>query len=356
MAVCVADAGFYGFDGGVYKETLTNGSYVQTLIGSGWGAPFAVAVDASGTVYVAGGGPGGVYKETPSGSDYFQTTIGSGWVNPTAIAVDGTGNLYIVDYGQMGVFQETLTNGTYTQSVIQEEESLVGAFFFEGVAVDSSRNVYVTDFYGNVVTRFDFATPPGLSFAHAAYRDPASDSTQTVTVSNLGNEDLKFSATSFPTDFPEIKGIATDCTSKTVLAGGESCTLTVDFKPAEPLGSAKSKKLQELLTVTTNTLNSKVATQKVALAGTEVPITATPVFSPPSGATFTSPRQLTITDSTPGAVIYWSNDGQDPKLPPYATNRYSGPITVDGSWTMKAIAIAPGHVQSNITTARYVYK
>jgi DNA-binding beta-propeller fold protein YncE len=58
--VYVADAGFYGFDGGVYKETLTNGSYVQTLIGSGWGAPFAVAVDASGTVYVAGGGPGGV--------------------------------------------------------------------------------------------------------------------------------------------------------------------------------------------------------------------------------------------------------------------------------------------------------
>jgi hypothetical protein len=47
MAVYVADAGFYGFDGCLHKETLTNGSYVQTLIGSGWGAPFAVAVDAT---------------------------------------------------------------------------------------------------------------------------------------------------------------------------------------------------------------------------------------------------------------------------------------------------------------------
>lgn len=90
------------------------------------------------------------------------------------------------------------------------------------------------------------------------------------------------------------------------------------------------------------------------LFGEEVGIAATPALSLPSG-TYTTPQQLVITDSTPGAVIYWRNDGQDP-TPPLGALRYYGPITVEGSYTLKAVAVAPGYVQSAVAKATYNYK
>lgn len=342
----------------VYKEApQPDGSYVQTEIGTGLGDPVDVAVDGAGNVYVVNQadpdhygfqGPG-VYIETPSGSGYVQTALGSGWVMPSAVAVDGTGNVFVSETGDQIIYRVSSLNGVTTKtaasSPFQNE-------YIWSIALDGRRNLYVM---ANALQKASFGDPPALSFGKAAYDDPSSDTTQTVKVSNLGNQDLMFSALRYPVDFPEGTANSSSCTASTTLAPASSCALPIAFRPAEPLDNSASLNLQESLHVATNTLRSKESTQSIRLFGEEVRATATPVFSIPSGTVITSPRKLYITDSTPGAVIYWRNDGQIPTLPGGA-NRYTGPITIRGSWTVKAIAVAPGHVQSAMIGATYNYK
>jgi hypothetical protein len=78
---------------------------------------------------------------------------------------------------------------------------------------------------------------------------------------------------------------------------------------------------------------------------------ATPSFSPATG-NFFSPTQITISDATVGAKIYFTTDGSTPTT---ASALYSGAITVTASETIKAIAAATGMVNSAIASASYTY-
>jgi hypothetical protein len=97
------------------------------------------------------------------------------------------------------------------------------------------------------------------------------------------------------------------------------------------------------LAVNSGYSNSAVTTATYTIA------TATPVFSP-KGGTYTSAQSVTIADSTPGAVIYYSTDGSTPTT---SSKQYTGPITVSSSQTLKAIATASGHSTSSVAVAVY---
>jgi Divergent InlB B-repeat domain/Chitobiase/beta-hexosaminidase C-terminal domain len=79
--------------------------------------------------------------------------------------------------------------------------------------------------------------------------------------------------------------------------------------------------------------------------------TAEPVISKPSG-TYSGPQMVTITDATPGAVIYYTTDGT---VPDRASPTISpgGSITVSASETLKAIAVAAGYTASPQAAAWY---
>ena len=79
-----------------------------------------------------------------------------------------------------------------------------------------------------------------------------------------------------------------------------------------------------------------------------VPV-ASPVFSPTPG-TYTSAQTLSISDATPGAAIYYTTDGTPPTS---ASSLYSGPLKISSSQTVAAVAIAPGHSPSGVTTAQF---
>ena len=83
------------------------------------------------------------------------------------------------------------------------------------------------------------------------------------------------------------------------------------------------------------------------LAG--APTAAVPVISPAS-QTFTNSISVTITDSTPGATIYYTTDGT---VPTTSSTVYSGPITVTTTKTITAIASASGFVQSAPASQTY---
>src|ERR1035438_2669151 len=82
-----------------------------------------------------------------SGGSYSQTTICSGLNSPDGVAVDGSGNVYISDSYNYRVLKETLTPTGYTQSVVPTS----GIDQPSGVAVDGNGNVYVADTYNGRV-------------------------------------------------------------------------------------------------------------------------------------------------------------------------------------------------------------
>src|SRR5207249_2583047 len=79
------------------------------------------------------------------------------------------------------------------------------------------------------------------------------------------------------------------------------------------------------------------------------PAPARPVLSPPGG-TFNVSVQVTITDATAGAAIYYTTDGSTPTT---SSSPYSGPIAVNQTMTIRAIAAAPGFAPSAVATATY---
>lgn len=76
---------------------------------------------------------------------------------------------------------------------------------------------------------------------------------------------------------------------------------------------------------------------------------ASPAFSP-GGGSYSTPQAVGMTDSTPGSTIYYTTDGSNPTV---SSLLYQGPITVSGTETLRAIAVAPGGSPSTVSTAAY---
>ncbi len=76
---------------------------------------------------------------------------------------------------------------------------------------------------------------------------------------------------------------------------------------------------------------------------------ANPVFSLAAG-TYSGAQTLTITDTTPGAIIYYTIDGSTPTT---ASAVYTQPLSISVSETVQAIAVAPGLFASSVVSAAY---
>ncbi|MFN7997794.1 MAG: chitobiase/beta-hexosaminidase C-terminal domain-containing protein [Bryobacteraceae bacterium] len=87
----------------------------------------------------------------------------------------------------------------------------------------------------------------------------------------------------------------------------------------------------------------------VTLTITSTTPTATPAFTPPGG-TYDSAQSVVITDAAKGSAIYYTTDGSTPTT---SSPRYTGPIPVTATETIKAIATSPGQPQSAVASATY---
>jgi hypothetical protein len=80
-----------------------------------------------------------------------------------------------------------------------------------------------------------------------------------------------------------------------------------------------------------------------------LPQAAAPAFSPAAG-TYTTAESVAISDSTPGALIYYTLDGGTPTT---ASTLYTGPVVVSKTETITAYAVASGFDSSPVGIAVY---
>ena len=106
--------------------------------------------------------------------------------------------------------------------------------------------------------------------------------------------------------------------------------------------------------VTSNQTITAVASPTGYLASAPASVTyaptgtpANPVFSL-SGGTYSGAQTLTITESTPGAAIYYTVDGP---VPSTASAVYTQPLSVPASETVQAIAVAASGFASGVVSA-----
>jgi len=79
------------------------------------------------------------------------------------------------------------------------------------------------------------------------------------------------------------------------------------------------------------------------------PPAAIPAFSIPGG-NYATAQTVVLTDTTPGATIYFTIDGSTPTT---KSNRYTSAIKVASTETVQAIAVATGYSASTVAAATY---
>jgi|GEM_PF-1239274 len=98
--------------------------------------------------------------------------------------------------------------------------------------------------------------------------------------------------------------------------------------------------------------DSEVTTLSYVIGGEDQKVVAAPVADLPSG-TYSSTQQVILRSLTPGAAIYYTTDGT---VPSRNSARYTGPIGVSQSMTIKAIAVIDSYADSGVAAFSYIIK
>ncbi|HEY9722907.1 MAG TPA: NHL repeat-containing protein [Oscillatoriaceae cyanobacterium] len=176
--------------------------------------PDAVAIDTSGTAYVADEFNNAIRKVTAAGT--VSTLIGSpedtALVHPCGVALDSSGNVYVADAGGEKIHKITPAGEMTTLAGSGEEgaeNGNGGAASFDdpqGVAVDANGNVYVAEVNNDdirkitpdgVVTTLAGSTTPGSADgtgSAASFCNPeavAVDASGNVYVADTGNHEIR---------------------------------------------------------------------------------------------------------------------------------------------------------------------
>jgi uncharacterized protein (DUF2345 family) len=240
--------------------------------------PVGLAVDAAGDLFVAalsyppGASPGQVVKIlagcTGSGC---QVKVGSGWSAPEAVAVDAAGDVFVADEAPKVVEVPAGCASIACQIT-------VSGILAYGVAVDEKGDVIIPDLNNNVnvdpdsnqVVVFSGSQPPSFSFSSTNVGSTSSDSPQSVTMQNIGNQTLNYISPGLVVTGPNFfqvagSGTLPNCPISPGLQPGASCDLSISFEP-----QSGGNPLTSTAVFTDNALNATPATQTVALSGVGV--------------------------------------------------------------------------------------
>jgi hypothetical protein len=216
-------------------------------------------VDGAGDVFIADTNNRRVV-EVPAGGG-TQTTVSNELDFPEGVAVDGAGDVFIAD-----------TRNNFVLEVPVGGAVGSGLSYPTAVAVDGAGDVFIADNGNNRVVEVQRSQPPAFSFAATVVGNTSTDSPQSVTIQNIGNQPLNAVTPGLVVggpNFLQVAGSGTppDCTGAFALTPGAACNLSISFEP-QSVGPLTSTAV-----FTDNALNaSPSATQSVTLQGTGTPI------------------------------------------------------------------------------------
>jgi uncharacterized repeat protein (TIGR03803 family) len=335
--------------GGPWTETILH-SFIDDGVDGYWPVAdvvFDKAGNLYGTTYYGGSANGTVFEMSPpatAGGAWTESTLfdfGIPSVSATgtsprgSLILDAEGNLYGTangggDAGGNGlVFELTNDGGVWSETVVHKFSNATqsdGAGARAAVLFDAVGNLYGTTQFGGVGTNQEGAVfeIPSVTTTQLPFFSPAPgtySSAQSVTITDSSPK---------PTIYYTLNG-ATPTTGSTLYTGPITVSANETIKA---------------IAVSAGLNDSPVAEGTYTI---QVLTTARPVIAPAAG-TYPTAKTISITDATSGAVLYYTTNGATPTS---ASTQYSAPFKLTESATVKAIAIAPGHVASSVASSTY---
>ena len=303
----IADTGNNRIVGIPYNGTLNTSAAIA--LGSSLNGPLAVAPDNQGNLYVADSGEGRIYEIIAALVQPTQQLIAVGFGNPTGLALDASGSLFVADYANGDLLRIPYISGSLEGDY--EVEAGIGISTPYGVALDPYGNLYVSSGSGgsaNLVTR----TSTTVDFGDWA--QGSTSGTLPVEVENAGNQTLTLGSSSYYTATGDTGDftISGSCAAGGTVAAGTSCELDPTFTP-QAIGS-----YTDTLALVSNALNPSAA--QVTLTGNGASTAATvitlAITSPANGAPVYG-QQITLTatvkassgSTTPSGTVTLVVDG-----------------------------------------------
>jgi len=119
------------------------------------------------------------------------------------------------------------------------------------------------------------------------------------------------------------------------------------YRISGPYGTSNVRSLKVLTAIPTRATHSNPPTTGTRYAMER--LANTPMVSSPGGI-YTGKQMIMLTNTSPGAEIYYTLDGE---LPTTASTLYTQPILLNSSTVLKAFAVARGLLSSEIIVASY---
>jgi len=354
-------------------------SCVVTL-GGGFTYPIGIAVDASGIVYVGDDGNSAIKEIVTALEPAMVVPLTNfGPISGFGLTLDPQGNIYVADTNlnqvvkldvadpptftfptptSLGTLDITdgirtaivrnIGNAPLTLQPITPED-LVDASLTSSPSYDCLQMLGMQVPAGTACRLSFFFAPqaPGTNAGYIQLTDnfqTALGNTQRIGVSGTGVGSLT------PAIMPVISpSYGTFTTPPSVTITDSSTGTSIFYTTDGSTPTINSTVYQQPFTASRSMTIKAIAAggaysaSSVAVGGISI-IATTPVINPTNG-TFSGPTSVNITDSTPGASIYYTTDGSTPST---SSTQYLQPFTASQSMTIKAIAAGGNYAASSV--------
>jgi sugar lactone lactonase YvrE len=368
---------------------------VQTFLSSNVTKPYGLATDQAGDLYFSDSGSKTVSLATSSTTVYPFAGNGAatdsgdgapataaGIAAPLGVSLDAAGNLYIGDSSQVtlngGVIrkvtasQSALAFGNVTQSTASAPQNITllnggGASLSIASAVVSGTNgsdFALTNSCGAQLASaatcaLSVIFTPSTTAAESAVltitdnSGGAATATQVVQLTGTGQSGSGGAQAAATPVFSPASGTYTTPQSVSITSATPNAAIyyTTDGSTPTTGSTAYTAAITVSATETINAIATASGYQQSAVGSATYTFNlapaATPTFSVPAGS-YSSAQTVSISSTTPGAVIYYSTTGGTP------ATLYSAPLTVSQTETLTAMATAPGYGPSAVASATYL--